>query len=195
MLPEDLSPRQRELLDRLAQQARGIPEAECDGRIVRGLVIRELVEKKGDLVRLTPKGRGGLHTGEPGQGKPLSVAQEDLLRRMDRSPEALPSDELDGRVVRALMVRGFVVQEGESTQITPAGRAHLQEEQPSTPPLRRRGRPKRADPRAKVIFDAVKNLEHAIPRDSELMVGRMFVHVDDLLDSFRKLARRRTKRP
>lgn len=196
MLPDRLSPQQTELLHRLAEHPRGIPEAELDGRSVRALVARGLAERNDDLVRITAATRNGLDgIAQPEQAKPLTDGQQDLLRRLDRSSGPLPSEELDGRRVRALIARGLAIQIGETTAISSAGREYLQKEQSKTQSGRKRGRPRREDPRAKVILNAVRTLEHAIPHDSELAVGRMFVHVDDLLDSFRKLARRRSQRP
>jgi hypothetical protein len=72
-----------------------------------------------------------------------------------------------------------------SIEITDAGDAALA--RTLTQPIR--GRRKRI-PRAQAILQAVEKLEIAIPRDSELAVGSMFAHVEDVLSGLRQLASR-----
>jgi hypothetical protein len=129
---------------------------------------------------------------EVGTGPKLSVAQEDLLATLCRRPGPHWLEELDGRPAKALVARGFAQYVGsDHVEATELGyTAHQQTVEPRNDEPRRRGRPRREHPRAASILRAVKLLEKVVPRDSELVVGTMFCHIDDLLHGFRHYARR-----
>jgi hypothetical protein len=122
----------------------------------------------------------------------LNEKQADLLRFLNRQSEPIPSAELDGRVIRALMSRaciqevrnGFIV-------VTEEGRAALE----GGPQRRRRGRRPNVEKtaghaRAQAIRRAIQALELALPKDAEVAVGNIFAYADDVVDGFRKYARK-----
>jgi len=122
----------------------------------------------------------------------LNEKQVDLLRFLNRQTGPVSTAELDGRVVRALKSRaciqevrnGFVV-------VTDEGRAALE----TKPQRRRRGRRPNVEKtaghaRAQAVRRAIDALELALPKDAEVAVGNIFAYADDVVDAFRKYARR-----
>lgn len=124
--------------------------------------------------------------------KTLSEKQADLLRYLHRQTGPVPADHLDGRVVRALRSRGYVeVQRNGWVHVSAEGRRAL-ESGTSARPARRRRRdeatPQQA--RAEAIHRAVEALELALPKDAEVAVGNIFAYADDVVQGFRKHARK-----
>jgi hypothetical protein len=119
----------------------------------------------------------------------LNPKQLDLLRLICRQDRPVPADELDQRVARALINRGLVDWAGED-RLTPtdAGRAYLEEGPPR--PRRRRRKGKQESGRSAAIVRIVEQLEEAIPPDAEVRVGNIQAGADELLDAFRRHARR-----
>jgi len=122
----------------------------------------------------------------------LNDKQVDLLRHLYRQTGPVPSDHLDGRVVRALRSRGLVHEKGDWVTVTDAGRAEFEK-------VRRRrvssshshvmegASPRQS--RAEAIIRAVEALELALPRDAELMVGDIPAYADDVVAGLRGYAR------
>lgn len=127
----------------------------------------------------------------------LSEKQADLLRYLYRQTGPVPADHLDGRVVRALRSRGYVeLQRNGWVRVSDEGR-RVAESGTASRPVRRR---RRADPtpqqvRAEAIHRAVEALELALPKDAEVAVGNIFAYADDVVQGFRKYARRLQGRP
>lgn len=122
----------------------------------------------------------------------LNEKQADLLRFLTRQTAPVSSAELDGRVVRALKSRACI-QEVRSgwIQVTDEGRAALE----SKPQRRRRGRRPNVEKtaghaRAQAIRRAIEALERALPNEAEVAVGNIFAYADDVVDGFRKYARK-----
>lgn len=114
-----------------------------------------------------------------------TLEQAEMLRLLDRRG-ATPQEELDGRTVKALLGRGWARQARKGIEITSAGRevavGNTQERRTEHPRAKIGGR-------SQAILQAVEKFEVTVPPDSELAVGPMFAHVDDVLDGFRRLAR------
>lgn len=121
---------------------------------------------------------------------PLNEKQVDLIRHLYRQTGPVLTDNLDGRVIRALRSRGLVEEKGGWLSLTADGRAEFEK-------LRRRrvasshqdtANPRQA--RAEAIIRAVEALELALPRDAEVMVGDMPAYADDVVNGLRGFARR-----
>ncbi|HEU0052981.1 MAG TPA: hypothetical protein VFQ39_07375 [Longimicrobium sp.] len=122
---------------------------------------------------------------------PLNDKQVDLLRHLYRQTGPVPSDHLDGRVVRALRSRDLIDDKNDWVSLTAAGRAEfekLRRRRVASPHVVESGTPRQA--RAEAIIRAVEALELALPRDAELMVGDMPAYADDVVQSLRGFARR-----
>ena len=115
-----------------------------------------------------------------------TLSQIEMLRKLENSARAIHRSELDGRVARALLTRGWAAERRNKLSLTDEGRVALRNGARAAPG-RRRGRTV-ADARAQAILRAVESLREAIPPDSELSVGPMYAHVDDVLSGFRKFA-------
>ncbi len=121
----------------------------------------------------------------------LSDKQIELLRYLYRQTGPVPSDHLDGRVVRALRSRDLVEEHRGWVTVTDAGRSFYEGQ------VRRRRRPSLADlesgsssARAEAILRAIEALELAVPRDAEVSLGnRMQAYADDVMEGLRGLAR------
>lgn len=194
-----LSPRQSDTLERLLAAHSGIPRESIDGRVLRALVARKLAEEQRGTVyasrdarearQVEPEKVGAVReAGEP--RLPLSGAQQELLALLCRKAEPIPEDEVDGRSARALLSRGLARLTNAGLIGTPSGLEAYRELSNPPPAGRKRGRPRKGHPRAAAIIRAVGLLEEVVPRDSELAVGPMIAHVDDVLFGFRRLARR-----
>lgn len=121
----------------------------------------------------------------------LNEKQADLLRFLTRQSDPVPTDELDGRVVRALKSRGCIVERTGRVMVTDEGRAALEDK----PQRRRRGRRPNVEKtaghaRAQAIRRAIGALELALPKEAEVAVGNIFAYADDVVDGFRKYARK-----
>lgn len=121
----------------------------------------------------------------------LNEKQADLLRFLTRQNDPVPTDELDGRVVRALKSRDCIVERNGRVTVTDEGRAALEDK----PQRRRRGRRPNVEKtaghaRAQAIRRAIAALELALPKEAEVAVGNIFAYADDVVDGFRKYARK-----
>lgn len=122
----------------------------------------------------------------------LNEKQVDLLRFLNRQNGPISSADLDGRVVRALMSRSCIQEVRNGfIEVTEEGRAALE----SKPQRRRRGRRPNVEKtaghaRAQAIRRAIEALELALPKEAEVAVGNIFAYADDVVDGFRKYARR-----
>jgi hypothetical protein len=122
---------------------------------------------------------------------PLNDKQVDLLRYLFRQTGPVPTDHLDGRVVRALMSRGLIEEKNDWIALSDAGRSEFEKmrrRRVSSARVTESGSPRQA--RAEAIIRAVEALELALPRDAELMVGDMPAYADDVVQSLRGFARR-----
>lgn len=194
-----LSPRQSDTLSRLLVCHSGIPRADIDGRVLRALTARQLAEERGETVHATAAARRDHQVQaekvdavrEPaGPRLPMSAAQQELLTLLCRRAEPIGEDEIDGRSARALISRGLAHLTRAGLVVTPAGIEANRALAEPRPAGRRRGRPRKEHPRAAAILRAVGLLEEVVPRDSELAVGPMIAHIDDVVHGFRRLARR-----
>jgi hypothetical protein len=120
----------------------------------------------------------------------LNEKQFDLLRYLYRQTGPVPSDHLDGRVVRALRARDLITESKGWVAITDAGRERFDHA------VRRRRAPAASTPeaggrnaRAESIMRAIDALELALPKDAEVVVGEMFAYADDVVEGFRRYAR------
>ena len=123
----------------------------------------------------------------------LNEKQVDLLRFLDRQSAPVPAAELDGRIIRALRSRDCITEDDGFVKVTEQGRAVLQGG--AAPARRRRGRRPAVEKhaghgRAQAVRRALEKLELALPRDAELAVGNIFAAADDVVDAFRRYARR-----
>jgi hypothetical protein len=182
-----LKPHQQDLLARIVRHG-GLRAHDVDGRILRALVASGFAEVVGTRVAATAAGRGHADT-EPGpapvQGR-LNERQEGLLRALLRAGE-VARDGVDGRVARSLVSRGLAVLQGDVMTPTSAGRAYFEQE---APPVSRRGRKRKENARSAVIRRAVRQLESALPAGAEVLVGNIMAAADDVVDGFRKHARK-----
>lgn len=124
----------------------------------------------------------------------LNDKQADLLRFLSRQGAGpVSSADLDGRVIRALRSRGCISDARPGwVQVTDLGRSALETTLPERP---RRGRRSNAEKssgyaRAQAIRRALDVLESAVPSEAEVAVGAIFAYADDVVDGFRRYARR-----
>jgi hypothetical protein len=121
----------------------------------------------------------------------LNEKQTDLLRFLTRQSAPVSTEGLDGRVVRALKSRECIVERNGHISVTDEGRAALE----TTPVRKRRGRRPNVEKtaghaRAQAIRRAIASLELALPKEAEVAVGNIFAYADDVVDGFRKYARK-----
>jgi hypothetical protein len=121
----------------------------------------------------------------------LNEKQTDLLRFLTRQSAPVSTEGLDGRVIRALKSRDCIVERNGHISVTEEGRAALD----TTPVRRRRGRRPNVEKtaghaRAQAIRRAIQALELALPKEAEVAVGNIFAYADDVVDGFRKFARK-----
>jgi hypothetical protein len=121
----------------------------------------------------------------------LNEKQADLLRFLTRQSDPVPTDDLDGRIIRALKLRECIVERNGHVSVTEEGRAALEDK----PQRRRRGRRPNVEKtaghaRAQAIRRAIAALERALPSEAEVAVGNIFAYADDVVDGFRKYARK-----
>jgi hypothetical protein len=120
----------------------------------------------------------------------LNEKQFDLLRYLYRQTGPVPSDHLDGRVVRALKARHLIAVAKGWVSITDDGRGRFESavrrRHAATPAME--GSAKNA--RAESIMRAIDALEAALPKDAEVVVGEMFAYADDVVEGFRRYARK-----
>lgn len=120
----------------------------------------------------------------------LNDKQLDLLRHLYRQTGPVPSDHLDGRVVRALKLRDLLEEKNGWVSLSSSGRAEFEKvrrRRVSSSHVAEGGSPRQS--RAEAIIRAVEALELALPRDAELMVGDMPAYADDVVAGLRGFAR------
>lgn len=185
---QKLKPRQQDLLAEIVRQG-GIPVDGVDGRVLRPLLTAGLAEVAGSQVVATRAGRRQVLRKlgvEPIKSR-LNARQEDLLREILRLRH-VPAEELDGRVTRPLIARGLVtLSDDDVVTATSAGRVYFEEVQPAA----RRGRKRRPEnARAAAVRRALRQLEAVLPQGAELLVGNIMSSADDVVDGFRRHARK-----
>ena len=193
----DLKAHHLTLLSDLVRRG-GAPAGELDGRRLRPLKAAGLVVEWDGRVIPTAAGRDLPQGDAPTNTTPLptrgdagvlSDAGGDALRMICRQDGGALADHLDGRVLRALLTRRFVVEEGGWVLATAEGRAYYQEH------IRKRRRTLSqfdrtiAGARAAVLHKHIDGLEGALPPGVELKVGDLPCHVDDILAALRGYAR------
>lgn len=171
---------------------------QIDGRVLRPLRSAGLIRIDGELVKATLAGRDAVaavaqDTSVHKEVGRLTAPQEDLLRLMIRQG-SVGAEDVDMRTVRALRARGLVQESKGALVSTPAGAAYL-EAPTGGGGRRRRGRPPQRHPRAEMILKAVEELEKAIPRDAEVLVGTIMCAADEVTAAFRSLARKIKTKP
>lgn len=185
---QKLKPRQQALLAEIVRK-RGVPVEKVDGRVLRPLLRTGLAEVADSQVVATRAGRRQVQRqlGVGPVNSRLNSRQEDLLREILRLRH-VPAEELDGRVTRPLVARGLVtLSDDDVVTATSAGRLYFEEAQPTT----RRGRKRRPEnARAAAVRRALRQLEAALPEGTELLVGSILASADDVVDGFRRHARK-----
>lgn len=200
-----LKPHHLELLRNLVARLGPVPLSEFDGRQLRPLKTNGLVAEYGQSVVPTSEGRrlAGEHDTSSEAvppatavaGRLLSRSQEELLRLIIRATEPMLADHLDGRVLRALETRGLVRVDCGWVSATDNGRDHFERHVQKERGLRRRrATAEGGHARAEALLRAVEQLEAAVPRAAEIMIGQMPSHVDDVFAGLRKLARQMESR-
>lgn len=195
----NLQPHHLELLRSVC--ARGsIPTDEIDGRGLRPLLRLELVVAVNGAIRATSAGRTVAQREHsqaavriprqlPAAGG-LSEAQEEVLRYLLRQTGPVPADHVDGRVGRALEARGLIEELRGWVSPTDAAepylRSHARKDRERS--VRRAGNSARGA-RSEAILRAVEELEKALPRGAELMIGEFPAYADDVVAGLRRLAR------
>lgn len=194
-----LKPHQLNLLRSTCQRG-SVPATELDGRALRPLLRLGLVTDVHGTVQATAKGRAIAQEEHPAgptrqprrtpMDTVLSTSQEEVLRYLVRQTGPVPSDHLDGRVVRALAARGLVTE--DEGWVNPTRTAELSLRTHSTRDrarsLRRAGNSARSA-RGEAILRATDMLEQALPRGAEMMIAEIPVYGDDVVAGLRKLAR------
>jgi hypothetical protein len=121
----------------------------------------------------------------------LNEKQTDLLRYLSRQTGPVPTDHLDGRVVRALKSRQLVDERNGWVSVSVQGRSEFE-----TKIRRRRAFSPHSiesgarTARAESIKRAIDALELAMPKDAELMIGEIPAYADDVMEGLRRFARR-----
>jgi hypothetical protein len=120
----------------------------------------------------------------------INEKQFDLLRYLYRQTGPVPSDHLDGRVVRALKSRQLIALSKGWVSITDEGRerfdAAVRRRRTAAPVVE----PTARNARAESIMRAIDALEVALPKDAEVVVGDIFAYADDVVEGFRRYARK-----
>ena len=171
---------------------RGSLRVRCvDGRTLRPLVREGFAVLNETEVVPTEKGRRVVArdaaSGEGRQsGARLNETQQDMLRRIIRDGRVL-DDYLDGRIARALLARGVVRSEDGWILPTEVGREALASAENGDG---RRRKSSSEAARASAIRRAVRQLEEALPPGAEVLVGNLMASAQDLVDGFRKHARK-----
>jgi len=177
------------LLNRLGHK-RGIPRGELDGRVLRPLFADGLVFLEDQHVRLTPHGRQTIEAENQARGAPLTSelndAQAAMLRDIIRQGGEVSPEQLDGRIAQALARRGFLDLDSGTATVSDAGRQWALSHTRKTT-SRKRGA---GSARAAAIHRAVAMLETAIPPDAEVLVGAMMAAAHDVIEGYRKHARK-----
>lgn len=116
----------------------------------------------------------------------LTPAQRAALEFLEKRGSWVGKQDMDGRAARALLSRGWAQKDRRGLRITDDGRCALREGVTKSAGGARR----KSSARGQAVLQAVARLEQAVPQDSELAIGPMFAHIDDVLAGLRKLAQR-----
>ena len=113
-----------------------------------------------------------------------------MLRYLVRQEGQVPADHLDGRPLRVLVARGYVTQRAGWVAYTETGRAHLaQHEARGRDARHRRAASGQSSARAEAVLRAADEIERALPKGAELLVGEVPVYGDDVVAGIRRYAR------
>jgi hypothetical protein len=116
-----LKTHQQDLLVELVRHGR-LPAKQVDGRVLRALRTHGFAELSGEWILTTAAGQQ--HVDETNRTLPvrskLNEKQEALLRTILRQG-SLPTDEVDGRVLRPLIARGLITVREDVVAPTSAG--------------------------------------------------------------------------
>lgn len=201
-----LKPHQMDLLRVLVLRGSPVAAESLDRRNLRPLKAQELVTEANGIVRVTEAGYACVRrtpTDEPDRtatrnGR-LSEQQEEVLRYLLRQTGPVPEEHLDGRVLRALRVQRLVSESAGWVSATEEARSRLARHVDRERVSRRRRGDSAASARADAIHRAVEELDAALPRDAEIMIGDMPAYADDVVSALRRFARkfgtRSTPRP
>ena len=120
----------------------------------------------------------------------LSPAQEEMLRYLVRQEGRVPEDHLDGRSLRVLVARGLATRQSGWVTHTESGRAHLEQHAARERDARRRRVGSgQSSGRVEAVLRAADDIELALPKGAELMVGGVPVYGDDVVAGIRRYAR------
>lgn len=224
---DEISPAEIALLKQLAEKGAPVSEARLDADALRTLGLRRYIKRLSGFSIITPEGRKALQALERGQTpapspmthrdpypmQPREVAapaeeaddtrvnetQEDMLRQLALAEKAVPFDDLDGRVVRALEGRGLVQKADGLVELTDAGRAFYESK------VRRRRRARggwvKSAPapvegtedrgsRAQSIRDAVEALQRTVGDSDMLEIGDLDAPAEQAFAALLELADR-----
>ena len=192
-----LSSKQVDLL-RLICARGSIPRDQLDGRVLRPLLAHQWVTELAGVVRATDAGQafaarhvgGDSDAAQPTSPGGLSVAQEDFLRYLLRQSGPVLEDHVDGRGVRALLVRGLIRRRDGWITPTEEAAVHLAaHDRRDREAWARRAAQSPQGARAQAVLRAVEQLEKALPSDAEVIVGDQPAYADDVLAGLRRFAR------
>jgi hypothetical protein len=133
-------------------------------------------------VGTTPTNHSAPDPAVPKLTEPQRETLHDLCRRSAPVLEA----HLDGRVLRALVSRGFATVRRGWVTATPEGRAALATLEGADRARARDG----GRPRTAAILRAIRDIERVVPTDAEMMVGNAMAAADDVLQALRRCARK-----
>lgn len=159
--------------------------------MLRPLLAQELVAIERGHVELTARGRelvpAGNHGNDSASDAKLNASQSAMLRDVIRQGGKISAQQLDGRIAQALARRGFLQFDSDTAAVTDAGRQWASSSSSTKSTRRRRGA---GSGRAAAIHRAVAMLETAIPPDAEVLVGPMMAAAHDIVEGYRKHARK-----
>ncbi|HEU0013884.1 MAG TPA: hypothetical protein VFQ45_09375 [Longimicrobium sp.] len=222
---QDLTETETAVLRQLAERGSPVAETTLDAEALRTLVLHRYIRRLSGFVVITPDGRRALQelqqgrqpapsrgrayplperapqpaAEEEGEAPRVNTTQEDMIRRLVQAEAAVPFDDLDGRVVRALEGRGLVRRVDGLVELTDPGRAFYERN------VRRRRRarsgwarsvvasPTEGDDRPKrahSIREAVDALRRAVGGLDTLEIGDLEAHAEDAFNGLLELADR-----
>jgi hypothetical protein len=195
----DIKEHQLSVLRLICAQA-PLPVSQCDGRVLRPLLRLNLVAEAGD--RIYPTAKGHLVAAQDRSQPParnrtpvapptgLSESQEEILRYLVRQPGPVPTDHVDGRVLRALLSRALVEERdgwvSPTDNAAPSLRSHIQKHRQRSA---RRAADSPRGARGEAIMRVVEELEKALPRGAELMIADIPAYGDDVVAGLRRFVR------
>ncbi|HWK88768.1 MAG TPA: hypothetical protein VNP72_02190 [Longimicrobium sp.] len=226
---DNLTESETAVLRQLADRGSPVAEATLDAEALRTLVLHRYIRRLSGFAVITPdgrravqelrqgrqpapaRGRGDAHphvrvrTPEPAAAEEerdaprVNTTQEDMIRRLVQAEAAVPFDDLDGRVVRALEGRGLVRKVDGLVELTDEGRAFYE----SNVRRRRRARsgwarnavvaPAEGEERAtreQSIREAVDALRRAIGGADAIEIGDLEASAEEAFNALLELADR-----